>query len=125
MKKEIIIIVGLITLILAGFLAYTILNNQSISNTPSNKSTATSTNKNEVIIQDNLFTPRKITVKVGASISFINKDGVTHTITETKKVFDKEIKPGDVLKVTFSNVGEFDYYCLDHPEMRGRVNVEK
>ena len=40
-------------------------------------------------------------------------------------VFDSQIlNLGDTYQFTFSEAGNFDYYCILHPWMIGTVNVE-
>jgi plastocyanin len=81
---------------------------------------------NEVFIDNMVFTPASITVKPGTTITWINKEGLTHTVTsDTLGVFDS----GNMLKdksfsFTFNTAGKFPYHCTLHPGMKGNVIVQ-
>ena len=46
-------------------------------------------------------------------------------LMELMKVFDSEIlNIGDTYQFTFTEQGNYDYYCILHPWMIGTVNVE-
>lgn len=71
------------------------------------------------------FSPSKLTIKAGDSVKFINKDAVSHSATADDKSFDTGMLGQDKGKeVTFSEEGEFSYYCLPHPGMKGTITVE-
>ncbi len=76
------------------------------------------------------FQPATITVPVGATVTWVNQDAVTHTVTspptgtvQTIGAFDGTVPPGATFVFTFNAPGEFQYLCRIHPEMRGTVNV--
>jgi len=119
-----IIVVIVIVIAVLGGVFYLTPYKQSISKTPSGSQATQNTNQNEVTIKDFSFSPEAITVKAGSSVTFTNKDSVTHTITETNKAFDKEIGPGDTLKITFDKAGTYNYHCSIHPSMKGKVIVQ-
>ena len=124
MKKEIIIIICLFVIIALGLSTYYIINNQQKSHQPANNPIVSAKNLNEVLIKNNSFSPTKSKIKIGSSIVFVNKDNVAQIITEKNKVFNKEIKPGDTLKVTFEKAGTYDYSSNLYPETQGSVIVE-
>jgi plastocyanin len=72
------------------------------------------------------FDPEVVKVKVGDTVTWKNEDNFTHDVQlksgpDTKR---HELEPGDSVKVTFTNAGEFDFLCNMHPrDMRGRVVV--
>ena len=62
------------------------------------------------------FSPAKLTVNVGDSIVWVNKDILAHTATTLKPGFDsKVIEPGKSWKHTVNKKGEFAYTCSFHP----------
>ncbi len=75
------------------------------------------------------FTPATLTVKAGASVTWVNKDPVTHTVTSTSvpsgaKGFDSGDLPyGYPFTVTFTTPGTYQYYCSIHPIMTGTIVV--
>jgi plastocyanin len=62
------------------------------------------------------FSPAELTVNVGDSIVWVNKDFLAHTATTVKPGFDsKVIQPGKSWKYTVRKKGEFAYTCSFHP----------
>ena len=123
MKKKTIIVAVVVIVILSATL-YITLRSQNISQWPSNKQTTQTVTQNEVLINNASFSPETITIKAGSYVIFVNKDSVAQTITESNKVFDKEIKPGDTLKITFDKTGTYDYFCSIQPSIKGKVIVQ-
>ncbi len=84
---------------------------------------------NEVWMQGQNFTPSNIEVEVGTTITWENRSDETHTVTSGSSGnhdgnFDSgNIAPGGEYSYTFTEVGEFDYYCIPHPNMTGTVTV--
>jgi len=65
-----------------------------------------------------------ITVKVGAKVTWTNKDSTTHTATADKGAFDTDdIKVGSDASFTFSKAGTFSYHCSIHPTMTAEIIV--
>ncbi len=71
------------------------------------------------------FSPPTLTVKVGSTVVWMNKDTVTHTVTTSSgNLFDSGNLPdGFVYKHTFTQVGTYQYYCTIHPSMTGTIVV--
>ncbi|MGH2562728.1 MAG: cupredoxin domain-containing protein [Thermomicrobiales bacterium] len=79
----------------------------------------------EVVVRivDRGFSPANVTVAPGQTVTFVNEDDDEHTATGNQ--FDTgTIPPGNSATVTFDAAGAFDFFCLFHPEMQGRVSVE-
>jgi plastocyanin len=77
-----------------------------------------------VNISDFAFSPNEIKVKKGTMISFKNTDTVIHTVTADNGSFDTgNIEPGSSRTITLNQVGEFTYYCIPHPFMKGKIIV--
>jgi plastocyanin len=69
------------------------------------------------------FSPAELTVSVGDSIVWVNKDILAHTATTKAAGFDsKVIQPGKSWRYTARRKGEFPYTCVFHP-MNGTVRV--
>lgn len=78
-----------------------------------------------VIIEKMKFTPEKLTIKLGDSVVWINKDFVPHTITEETKKFDSStLLPDKSWKLKADKVGSYSYICSFHPTMKGRLLIE-
>jgi plastocyanin len=76
-----------------------------------------------VIMESMEFRPKTLTVKVGDSIVWVNKDLVPHTAT-TDRFDSKTIPAGTSWKYTVLTKGEFPYGCTFHPTMRATLRVK-
>ena len=78
-----------------------------------------------VSIDNSIFTPSEITVTPGTTVTWVNNDAMPHTVVEANKSFRSKtlIKEGK-FSFTFTNVGDFDYICSIHPNMKGKVIVK-
>ncbi len=66
-----------------------------------------------------------LTIKVGDTVTWTNKDGSAHTATANDGSFDTDrLETGESGSFTFTKAGEFDYFCEIHPSMKGKVIVE-
>jgi plastocyanin len=80
---------------------------------------------NEVWMQNTAFTPSSITVSVNTTITWRNKDSVTHTVTSNTSVFDSgNIAAGGNFTHQFLAAGTYPYHCNIHPGMTGTVIVQ-
>lgn len=85
----------------------------------------TSSDPNTVIIEDYAYLPVEITIQAGETVTWINKDSVRHTSTDTGDEFDSGMLGRDEsYEYTFNDPGVYDYYCIPHPYMKGKVIVE-
>jgi plastocyanin len=81
---------------------------------------------NAVTIQGFAFSPATITVKVGTTVTWTNRDQDAHTVTASKGPFkSKTLNTGDTYSYTFTTAGSFDYLCAIHPFMTAKVVVTK
>jgi plastocyanin len=78
-----------------------------------------------VAIDGTAFPPATLSVKVGDSVTWVNKDPFPHTVTSAAGGFDShEIAPGKSWKYTATKKGEFAYICIFHPTMKAMLKVE-
>jgi plastocyanin len=69
----------------------------------------------EVELEDFQMVPKVLTVKVGTTVKFSNKDEAGHTVTSDTGVFDSGmLAKGEEFFFTFTEVGEYPYYCAPH-----------
>lgn len=79
---------------------------------------------NEVWIQNMAFTPSSITVAAGTTITWTNKDGVTHNVTSDSGVFSSgSMGTGATFSFKFVTKGTYTYKCTIHPSMTGSVTA--
>jgi len=71
------------------------------------------------------FSPANLTVKVGKTVAWVNKDTVTHTVTsDGSSLFDSGFMPtGATFQFAFTTAGTYPYYCTVHPFMKGTIVV--
>ena len=86
------------------------------------------------------FVPEEVRGTIGISnrIIWTNDDGVAHTVTSEyvdqingpfNSLEQREQVPGGYLlegrtfEFTFTKVGEYSYFCVPHPHMKGTVEI--
>jgi plastocyanin len=78
-----------------------------------------------VNIDNFVFGPQAITVPVGATVTWTNKDDIPHTSVSTDGVFKSKVLDTDEkFSYTFTKPGTYPYYCTIHPKMTGKVVVQ-
>ncbi len=80
---------------------------------------------NQVMIENFTFQPANLTVKAGTKVTWVNRDDVPHTATDTDKRFNsKTLDTDDQFAFTFDQPGTYSYYCALHPKMTGQIIVK-
>jgi plastocyanin len=78
-----------------------------------------------VTIDGTRYHPDALTVKVGDTVVWVNRDPFPHTVTSAAGGFDSHaIAAGASWKFTPVKVGEFPYLCTLHPTMKGVLHVD-
>jgi plastocyanin len=78
----------------------------------------------KVTIDNFTFAPAEITVSVGSTVTWENRDDIPHTVVEKNKLFrSKALDTGDSYSFTFALAGTYDYFCGLHPHMVGKIIV--
>lgn len=73
---------------------------------------------------DKAYQPNSFEVSVRSDVSWTNDDRIVHSVTALEVEFDSDVmQPDEVFEYTFDKVGDFDYYCMLHSSMVGRVVV--
>jgi plastocyanin len=84
-----------------------------------------STANAEVKIDNFVFGPQTLTVPVGATVTWTNKDDIPHTVVSTDGVFKSKVRDTDEkFSYTFTKAGTYLYFCSVHPKMTGKVVVQ-
>ncbi len=79
----------------------------------------------EVKIDNFSFGPGTVTVPVGTTITWTNRDDIPHTVVSTEGAFKSKVLDTDEkFSFTFSKAGSFPYFCSIHPKMTGKVVVQ-
>jgi plastocyanin len=80
------------------------------------------------------YSPNPIQVSVGTTVTWTNNDSQPHTVTSgsngqpdnkfnSSPNFTPLLNPGQTFSFTFTEAGEYPYFCTLHPNMVGTVNV--
>ena len=79
----------------------------------------------EVKIDNFSFGPSTLTVAVGTTVTWVNRDDIPHTVVSDDKVFkSKALDTDDKFSYTFTKAGTYAYFCSLHPKMTGKVIVQ-
>jgi len=81
----------------------------------------------EVKIDNFSFGPLTLTVPVGSTVTWTNRDDIPHTVvsTDDPKAFKSKVLDTDEkFSFTFSKAGTYPYFCSIHPKMTGKVIVQ-
>jgi amicyanin len=82
---------------------------------------------NSAILQS--YSPTVFTVKVGTTVTWVNNDTVTHTVTSTSVPSGAQsftsgfLAYGNTFSYTFIVLGTYNYDCTIHPFMKGTIVV--
>ena len=89
-----------------------------------------------VTIQNFAFTPQRLTVKAGTTVTWTNNDSAPHTVTSsdgistsasTTSLFNGSVSPGATFSYTFAKAGTYYYLCTIHKSeagMHGEIIVQ-
>ena len=81
--------------------------------------------KPDVAIDNFTYTPSKITIPVGTTVTWVNHDDVPHTVTANDKSFSsKAMDTDDRFSHKFAAAGTYAYFCAVHKHMTGEVIVK-
>ena len=79
----------------------------------------------EVKIDNFSFGPQTLTVAVGATVTWTNRDDIPHTVVSTDGVFKSKVRDTDEkFSYTFDKAGTYPYFCSIHPKRTGTVVVQ-
>jgi plastocyanin len=79
----------------------------------------------EVKIDNFSFAPQTLTVAVGTTVTWTNRDDIPHTVVSTDGVFKSKVRDTDEkFSYTFAKAGTYPYFCSIHPKMTGKVVVQ-
>ena len=81
------------------------------------------------------YDPEDLTVSAGAEVTVVNQDTLPHTVTSgtgiqdpnSAQLFDTSLINGGgsaTLSLAQVTPGQYDYYCMVHPYMTGKLNVQ-
>ncbi len=86
----------------------------------------------EVEMRGIAFTPKSVTIHVGETVRWTNRDPVSHTVTSGDPdvegfgdLFNSDtLRPGDRFTHTFDEAGDFEYFCIPHQHVATMRHAE-
>jgi plastocyanin len=79
----------------------------------------------QVMIDNFVYSPVPLSVKVGTTVTWINHDDIPHTVDSTQGKFKSAaLDTDDKFEFKFTEAGEYPFYCRIHPKMTGKVIVQ-
>ena len=86
--------------------------------------TARADDNMEVHIDNFVFQPAELKIKVGTTVTWTNRDDIPHTVVSAGKFRSKTLDTDDKFSFTFTDAGDYKYFCSLHPHMTGMIKVE-
>lgn len=81
-------------------------------------------NNRSVYMKGSVFSIPSLQVSAGSTVTWINDDNTTHTVTANDGNFNSgDMAPGARFNMTFSTTGTYPYHCMHHSQMTGTVVV--
>ena len=78
-----------------------------------------------VVMKDFDFSPMRLTVKAGATVTWTNQDDEPHTVVSADGAFRSHALDQDEnFSVTFDKPGIYKYLCSIHPKMMAEIVVQ-
>ena len=77
-----------------------------------------------IMIDNFTFEPAQLTVKVGTTVTWKNRDDIPHSVVSAGKFRSKTLDTDDSYSFTFTAAGDYRYFCSLHPHMTGTIKVE-
>lgn len=75
-------------------------------------------------IKNFAFSPANLTVRVGTTVTWTNRDSDAHTVVSSNgPLHSPTLDTGDTYRYTFTKAGTYSYLCSIHPFMLATVQV--
>ena len=93
---------------------------------PAAREQSNSSDNYQIKIDNFSFAPATLTVPVGTTVTWVNKDDVPHKVVSTdgKDIKSPVLDTDQKFTYTFTKTGTYPYYCSIHPKMTGKVIVQ-
>jgi plastocyanin len=76
-----------------------------------------------VEMTDSTFAPDTVKLKVGDTVSFVDKDEIAHTATAEETFDSGTLREGQRFVFKATKPGTISYVCIFHPGMTGTIDV--
>jgi len=93
-------------------------------NKNSNANTPGAVGPIEIKIANFAFDRNELTLRVGANVSFVNYDSVSHQIaSDSTNLNSGVLQQGQAFSTKFDQAGTYNYHCSIHPSMTGKIII--
>jgi plastocyanin len=122
----VLIAVSIVGVVSCGSLSSTTISEATATVTaPANTSSTSTVTVSQIEIKNYAFIPVNVTIPSGTTVTWTNLDSILHTVTSQDGTFDSGLfGQGESFSYVFNEPGEYDYYCIPHPYMTGKVTVK-
>jgi len=80
---------------------------------------------NQIVIQEFMFTPNPLTVKAGATVTWVNMDDEPHTVVSNTAMYRSgALDTKESFSFKFVQPGTYHFTCSMHPRMTGIIVVQ-
>jgi len=80
---------------------------------------------NLVVMKNFDYSPMRLTIAAGTTVSWKNLDGEPHTVVSVDGAFrSPALDQNDSFKFTFAKRGVYKYVCSIHPKMMATITVK-
>ncbi|MEK6760701.1 MAG: cupredoxin family copper-binding protein [Nanoarchaeota archaeon] len=100
-------------------------DNSLFGNSPTDNPAENTMKVYNIDVQDFAFQTPELTINVGDTIIWTNFDSVSHTVTSDSgnELNSEYLSTDENFAHTFTEAGTFDYHCIPHPNMKGKIIV--
>jgi len=79
----------------------------------------------QVVIDNFVYSPVPLAVKIGTTVTWVNHDDIPHTVDSTDRKFKSAaLDTDEKFEFRFTEPGEYPFYCRIHPKMTGKIIVQ-
>ncbi len=78
--------------------------------------------------EDKKFSESEVTIRVGQTVTFANKDPITHNVYSKTPGMSFDLrtqKAGESSDIKFDHAGESEVLCAIHPKMKMKIKVSE
>lgn len=88
-------------------------------------SAAQTPDQNQIVIQEFMFTPNPLTVKAGATVTWVNMDDEPHSVVSNTAMYRSgALDTKESFSFKFAQPGTYHFTCSIHPRMVGIIVVQ-
>jgi plastocyanin len=85
---------------------------------------AATADADRILIRQFMFQPTTLTIKAGATVTWLNQDEEPHTVVSASGLFrSAALDTNEQFSFTFRKPGSYPFVCSIHPQMIGTIIV--